>query len=236
MYNGYYSLFLFHIVYGVSELLDYQPTQTQYLLQTIAKYMKEKSLFLFVDPLSHQFCCEKERQIESFFIHSKSSFTCQQKGHCKVSVSRSILEPAIESYCSLLHLQINRDVKLSCHVWFCLLHKDHDMKEDTVSVMNTPSIDRILILTQLACIYPWNDSLHKYCHTNTWQLRDSSEDQNQAMYTRLFQNWSLYGGVLLLPYSMFFFFFLLLIIVSLLFLIFNPYHQHLLFFIIMTSI
>ena len=172
--------------------------------------MKEDSFFLFVDPISHQFCCEKERQIESFFLHSNSSFTCQQKGHCKVSVSRSILEPAITTYCSLLHLQINRDVKLSCHVWFCLLHKDCTTKDDSTIIINNPSTDRILILTQLACIYSWNEYLHQYCHTNTWQLRDSTEDQNHAIYTRLFHSWSIYGGVLLLPYSMFIIIFYLL--------------------------
>lgn len=162
------------------------------------------SYFFIVDPLSHQFCCEKEHQIQlSFTHHSSSSFVCSAKGHCKVSVSRSLLEPAIQSYCNLLHLQINRDIKLSCHVWFRLLHKTEETPSNQPSIQ--PNVEKVLILTQLPCVNEWKRKIRGSCQTNVWQLRDSTESENLALYNRIIDCWSKYGGILCIPYIVYFF-------------------------------
>lgn len=208
------------IVYGISELLDHQPNQTHTLLQTVASSLPINSNFFIVDPLSHQFCCEKEFQIQSSFTHHPtSSFVCSSKGHCKVSVSRSILEPAIQSYCNLLHLQINRDIKLSCHVWFQLLHKTSETPSNQPLIQS--NVEKVLILTQLPCVNEWKRKISGNCQTNVWQLRDSTESENLALYNRLIDCWSKYGGVLCIPYIVYSFIFIhyLVFILSVMFLI-----------------
>lgn len=182
----------------MSELLDFAPQQTASLLKTIATHLPERASFLVVDPLSHQFCCEKERHVQSVFMQQK--FTCEEEGHCKVSVTRSILEPFIQPFCSKLHLQINRDVKLSCHVWFKLLQKTG---YETPVVEHSVIPERVLVLTHLPCVNEWTHCLRATCQTNVWQLRDASDGSNNAMYQRLLQSWAQYGGVVCLPYSMY---------------------------------
>lgn len=184
-------------MYGVSELLDFEPSKTNKLLTTIGSSLPAHSSFLVVDPLSHQFCCEKERHLQSIFL--QQSFTCQKEGHTKVSVSRSILEPQILSFCTKLNLQINRDIKLSCHVWYKLFQKTSHATEISVS---TETPEKVLILTHLPCVNEWRARLRANCRTNVWQLRDSSDDSNSAMYSRLLANWNQFGGVFCIPYSM----------------------------------
>ena len=104
------------LVYGVSELLDYNSTHTQHLLSLLASTLPCNASLLIVDPVSHQFCCEKETLILRH-LSTSCHWHTSYRGHDKVSVSRSLLEPAITSYCQLLGLHINRDVKLSCHTW-----------------------------------------------------------------------------------------------------------------------
>lgn len=167
--------------------------------------MSPDCFFLCVDPLSHQFCCEKERCVQSIFLHS-GDVACKETGHWKISVSRSILEPFIQPYCNQLHLQINRDIKFSCHVWFQLLHKQSNVSPGHMSLepLQTPApIEKVLIFTQLPCIHIWVKRLRQTCHTNIWQLRDSSEDGNVALMNRLLHSWSQYGGVLCIPYTLF---------------------------------
>lgn len=188
------------LVYGVSELLDYDSIHTQHLLSLIASSLPCNASLLIVDPVSHQFCCEKETLILRQVSASGQWHICYQ-GHDKVSVSRSLLEPAIASYCQRLGLQINRDVKLSCHTWTLLLRKEANLDtqhQEKRICCSTKSISTILILTQSPCIWKWQWMLHHLTHTNIWYITDPS---NLAMMKRLVQSWQQFGGVLLLSYS-----------------------------------
>lgn len=188
------------LVYGVSELLDYDPTHTYHLLSLIASSLPQNASLLIVDPVSHQFCCEKETLILRQLSNS-SHWDITYRGHDKISVSRSLLEPAIASYCKLLGLQINRDVKLSCHTWTLLLRKEANIYEayEEKRVCCPPKIvSTVLILTQSPCICQWQSILRKRIHTNVWSVSDTS---NQPLMKRLVQSWQRFGGVLLLPYS-----------------------------------
>lgn len=89
------------LVYGVSELLDYNSTHTQHLLSLLASTLPCNASLLIVDPVSHQFCCEKETLILRH-LSTSCHWHTSYRGHDKVSVSRSLLEPAITSYCQLL--------------------------------------------------------------------------------------------------------------------------------------
>ena len=105
------------MVYGVSELLDSNLADTNRLLSVVASSLPPSSRFLVVDPISHQFCCEKEISVARCF----PSFKMAYRGHDKVSVSRQILEPLLAPLCTELGLEMSRDVKLSCHTWSLLL-------------------------------------------------------------------------------------------------------------------
>ena len=187
------------LVYGVSELLDYNSTHTQHLLSLIASTLPCNASLLIVDPVSHQFCCEKETLILRHLTAS-SHWHISYRGHDKVSVSRSLLEPAIASYCQLLGLQINRDVKLSCHTWTLLLRKEANLGADHQEkrICSSKSVSTVLILTQSPCIWQWQWMLRKKTHSNIWSISDPS---NLAMMKRLVQSWQQFGGALLLPYS-----------------------------------
>ena len=188
------------LVYGVSELLDYNSTHTQHLLSLLASTLPCNASLLIVDPVSHQFCCEKETLILRH-LSTSCHWHTSYRGHDKVSVSRSLLEPAITSYCQLLGLHINRDVKLSCHTWTLLLRKeanlDSDHQEKRICCSSKP-VSTVLILTQSPCIWQWQWMLRKKTHSNIWCISDPS---NLAMMKRLVQSWQQFGGVLLLPYS-----------------------------------
>ena len=151
---------------------------------------------MIVDPLSHEFCNEKEDIIKQT-LSIESSWSEEYHGYDKVSVTRSVLEPFIQPYCTSLHLQINRDIKFSCHTWTLLLRKQSAQIEPPIE---NPSICTTLILTQPPCIPEWSNQLRQHCRTNFWSAKDLS-NLYHALLLRLMHAWSQYGGVLCLPYS-----------------------------------
>lgn len=113
------------MVYGVSELLDSSLAETKRLLSVVASSLPPSSHFLVIDPISHQFCCEKEVSVMRCF----PSFKTIYRGHDKVSVSRQNLEPSLAPLCAELGLEMSRDVKLSCHTWSLLLRRGSEESE-----------------------------------------------------------------------------------------------------------
>ena len=113
------------MVYGVSELLDSSLDETKRLLSVVASSLPPSSHFLVIDPISHQFCCEKEVSVMRCF----PSFKTIYRGHDKVSVSRQNLEPSLAPLCGKLGLEMSRDVKLSCHTWSLLLRRGSEESE-----------------------------------------------------------------------------------------------------------
>ena len=113
------------MVYGVSELLDSSLDETKRLLSVVASSLPPSSHFLVIDPISHQFCCEKEVSVMRCF----PSFKTIYRGHDKVSVSRQNLEPSLAPLCAKLGLEMSRDVKLSCHTWSLLLRRGSEESE-----------------------------------------------------------------------------------------------------------
>ena len=206
------------MVYGISELLDYDMPNTECLLSQIAQSLPSKALLLIVDPVSHQFCCEKETLIRRHIENSSTTaWTMLYKQHDKVSVTRKLIEPQLKQYCDLLHLQIHRDVKLSCHTWTLLMQKEgghekeinqdnNDYTQTTskrvcLSTTPTPSFSTVLLLTQSPCISQWVDSLREQVHTNLWYPRDTATSLDQAIFGRLVHSWKRFGGILLIAYS-----------------------------------
>ena len=207
------------MVYGISELLDYDMPNTERLLSQIAQSLPPKTSLLIVDPVSHQFCCEKETLIRRHIENSSAmQWTILYKQHDKISVTRKLIEPQLKQYCDMLHLQIHRDVKLSCHTWTLLMQKQdraanaanqesNDYSQETskrVCLSPSPSpstYSTILLLTQSPCISQWVDSLREQVRTNLWYPRDTATSLDQAIFGRLVQSWKRFGGILLIAYS-----------------------------------
>ena len=248
------------MVYGFSELLDSFPEETLLMLHSLRDFLPEGCLFMVVDPLSHQFCCEKEMEVKMAMMSCEGERDKRKRcaewgvlyeGHDKVSVTRSVIEPFIDKMCATLNMQMNRDIKLSCHTW-CVVMKKGEGCVRSVSLPLSPSSlplspsslppspsslplspsslppspsslppspspltsspltatltttpTTTLILTQLPCIEDITRTLRSTLHTNLWLPRDCADDANRALYARLTSAWQLYGGVLVLPYTVF---------------------------------
>lgn len=186
------------LVYGISELLDFDEPKAKELLLFLAKELTIQSELLIVDPISLEFLNEKEQFIKDTLMLNVK-WDEQYHGHDKVSVSRSVIEPHIQSYCDSLHLLINRDIKYSCHTWTMYLskfsNKENPPKEYPIIMYNSS-----LILTQSVCIPDWVSKIRKVCRTNIWIIEDTSPS-NQATIDRLYRAWRRYGGVLCAPYT-----------------------------------
>ena len=233
------------MVYGFSELLDSFPEETLLMLHGLRDFLPEGCLFMVVDPLSHQFCCEKEMEMKMAMMSCEGERDKRKRcaewgvlyeGHDKVSVTRSVIEPFIGKMCATLNMQMNRDIKLSCHTW-CVVMKKGEGCVRSVSLPLSPSSlppspsslplspsslppspspltssplttltttpTTTLILTQLPCIEDITRTLRSTLHTNLWLPRDCADDANRALYARLTSAWQRYGGVLVLPYTVF---------------------------------
>ena len=240
------------MVYGFSELLDSFPEETLLMLHSLRDFLPEGCLFMVVDPLSHQFCCEKEMEMKMAMMSCEGERDKRKRcaewgvlyeGHDKVSVTRSVIEPFIGKMCATLNMQMNRDIKLSCHTW-CVVMKKGEGCVRSVSLPLSPSSlppspsslplspsslppspsplppspspltssplttltttpTTTLILTQLPCIEDITRTLRSTLHTNLWLPRDCADDANRALYARLTSAWQRYGGVLVLPYTVF---------------------------------
>ena len=247
------------MVYGFSELLDSFPEETLLMLHGLRDCLPEGCLFMVVDPLSHQFCCEKEMEVRMAMMSCEGERDKRRRcaewgvlyeGHDKVSVTRSVIEPFIGKMCATLNMQMNRDIKLSCHTW-CVVMKKGEGCVRSVSLPLSPSPlppspsslplspsslppspsslplspsslppspspltssplttltttpTTTLILTQLPCIEDITRTLRSTLHTNLWLPRDCADDANRALYARLTSAWQRYGGVLVLPYTVF---------------------------------
>ena len=240
------------MVYGFSELLDSFPEETLLMLHSLRDFLPEGCLFMVVDPLSHQFCCEKEMEVRMAMMSCEGERDKRRRcaewgvlyeGHDKVSVTRSVIEPFIGKMCATLNMQMNRDIKLSCHTW-CVVMKKGEGCVRSVSLPPSPSSlplspsslppspsslppspsplppssspltssplttltttpTTTLILTQLPCIEDITRTLRSTLHTNLWLPRDCADDANRALYARLTSAWQRYGGLLVLPYTVF---------------------------------
>ena len=247
------------MVYGFSELLDSFPEETLLMLHGLRDCLPEGCLFMVVDPLSHQFCCEKEMEVRMAMMSCEGERDKRRRcaewgvlyeGHDKVSVTRSVIEPFIGKMCATLNMQMNRDIKLSCHTW-CVVMKKGEGCVRSVSLPLSPSPlppspsslplspsslppspsslplspsslppspspltssplttltttpTTTLILTQLPCIEDITRTLRSTLHTNLWLPRDCADDANRALYARLTSAWQRYGGLLVLPYTVF---------------------------------
>lgn len=219
------------MVYGFSELLDSFPEETLLMLHGLRDCLPEGCLFMVVDPLSHQFCCEKEMEVRMAMMSCEGERDKRRRcaewgvlyeGHDKVSVTRSVIEPFIGKMCATLNMQMNRDIKLSCHTW-CVVMKKGEGCVRSVSLPLSPSSlppspspltssplttltttpTTTLILTQLPCIEDITRTLRSTLHTNLWLPRDCADDANRALYARLTSAWQRYGGLLVLPYTVF---------------------------------
>lgn len=240
------------MVYGFSELLDSFPEETLLMLHSLRDFLPEGCLFMVVDPLSHQFCCEKEMEVKMAMMSCEGERDKRKRcaewgvlyeGHDKVSVTRSVIEPFIGKMCATLNMQMNRDIKLSCHTWCVVMKKGEGCVRSvslplpsssrssslplspssltsspspltstlspltstlsplTATLTTTPTTT--LILTQLPCIEDITRTLRSTLHTNLWLPRDCADDANRALYARLTSAWQRYGGVLVLPYTVF---------------------------------
>ena len=230
------------MVYGFSELLDSFPEETLLMLHGLRDFLPEGCLFMVVDPLSHQFCCEKEMEVKMAMMSCEGERDKRKRcaewgvlyeGHDKVSVTRSVIEPFIGKMCATLNMQMNRDIKLSCHTWCVVMKKGEGCVRSvslplpsssrssslplspspltstpspltatlTATLTTTPTTT--LILTQLPCIEDITRTLRSTLHTNLWLPRDCADDANRALYARLTSAWQRYGGVLVLPYTVF---------------------------------
>ena len=198
------------IVYGISELLDFDEAHSLAFLHSLRDLLPEDCLFMVVDPLSHQFCCEKEIAVKRAMMGNGSvqreekrpkrvGWKLLYEGHDKVSVTRSILEPLIIKHCASLNMQINRDIKLSCHTWCVLLRKEGP--GDSIPPP-LPSPHTTLLLTQFPCIENIVATLRPL-HTNLWLPRDACDETNPTISDRLLRAWTQNGGVLCLPYTVF---------------------------------
>ena len=186
------------LVYGISELLDFDEPKAEELLFFLAKELTIQSELLIVDPISLEFLNEKEQFIKDTLIMN-AQWKEQYHGHDKVSVTRSVIEPYIQSYCNSLHLLINRDIKYSCHTWTMYLSKFSNERRPPQEYMCI-AYNCCLILTQSICIPDWVSRIRKACRTNIWTIEDASES-NQAIIDRLYRAWRRYGGVLCAPYT-----------------------------------
>ena len=196
---GTHSFPLYYVlVYGISELLDFDEPKAEELLFFLAKELTIQSELLIVDPISLEFLNEKEQFIKDALI-MYAQWNKQYHGHDKVSVSRSIIEPHIQSYCDSLHLLINRDIKYSCHTWTMYLSKYSNEERPPQEYLGI-GYDCSLIVTQCICIPDWVSRVRKACRTNIWIIEDASES-NQAIIDRLYRAWRRYGGVLFAPYT-----------------------------------
>ena len=181
-------------------MLDFDEPKTLSFLQFISKEMSVGARIMIVDPVSHEFCHEKEDIVKQT-LSQESCWNEEYHGNDKVSVTRSILEPFIQDYCTSLQMQINRDIKFSCHTWTLLLCKKSAHIEAQIEApIETPPICTTLILTQSSYISEWSNQLRQSCRTNFWGPRDLSY-LHHALIHRLVHAWSQYGGVLCLPYS-----------------------------------
>ena len=198
------------IVYGISELLDFDEAHSLAFLHSLRDLLPEDCLFMVVDPLSHQFCCEKEIAVKRAMMGNGSvqreekrpkrvGWKLLYEGHDKVSVTRSILEPLIIKHCASLNMQINRDIKLSCHTWCVLLRKEGP--GDSIPPP-LPSPHTTLLLTQFPCIENIVATLRPL-HTNLWLPCDACDETNPTISDRLLRAWMQNGGVLCLPYTVF---------------------------------
>lgn len=198
------------IVYGISELFDFDEANTLAFLHSLRDLLPEGCLFMVVDPLSHQFCCEKEIAVKramlcTFPVHhedkrlKRMGWKLLYEGHDKVSVSRLIIEPLIIKYCATLNMQINRDIKLSCHTWSVLLKKQA-AGDSIPPPLSSPFT--VLLLTQFPCITNIVATLRRL-RTNVWLPHDTCEESNPTLTNRLLQAWIQNGGVLCLPYTVF---------------------------------
>ena len=198
------------IVYGISELLDFDEAHSLAFLHSLRDLLPEDCLFMVVDPLSHQFCCEKEIAVKRAMMGNGSvqreekrpkrvGWKLLYEGHDKVSVTRSILEPLIIKHCTSLNMQINRDIKLSCHTWCVLLRKEGP--GDSIPPP-LPSPHTTLLLTQFPCIENIVATLRPL-HTNLWLPRDACDETTPTLSDRLLRAWTQNGGVLCLPYTVF---------------------------------
>ena len=197
MGNHSFSL-CYVLVYGISELLDFDEPKAQELLLFLAKELTIQSELLIVDPISLEFLNEKEQFIKDILMLNVT-WNEQYHGHDKVSVSRSVIEPHIQSYCDSLHLLINRDIKYSCHTWTMYLSKSSNKERYSQEYLYF-AYDCCLILTQCVCIPDWVSRIRKVCRTNIWIIEDTSPS-NQATIDRLYRAWRRYGGVLCAPYT-----------------------------------
>ena len=197
MGNHSFSL-CYVLVYGISELLDFDEPKAQELLLFLAKELTIQSELLIVDPISLEFLNEKEQFIKDILMLNVT-WKEQYHGHDKVSVSRSVIEPHIQSYCDSLHLLINRDIKYSCHTWTMYLSKSSNKERYSQEYLYF-AYDCCLILTQSVCIPDWVSRIRKVCRTNIWIIEDTSPS-NQATIDRLYRAWRRYGGVLCAPYT-----------------------------------
>lgn len=197
MGNHSFSL-CYVLVYGISELLDFDEPKAQELLLFLAKELTIQAELLIVDPISLEFLNEKEQFIKDILMLNVT-WKEQYHGHDKVSVSRSVIEPHIQSYCDSLHLLINRDIKYSCHTWTMYLSKSSNKERYSRECLYF-AYDCCLILTQSVCIPDWVSRIRKVCRTNIWIIEDTSAS-NQATIDRLYRAWRRYGGVLCAPYT-----------------------------------
>ena len=197
MGNHSFSL-CYVLVYGISELLDFDEPKAQELLLFLAKELTIQAELLIVDPISLEFLNEKEQFIKDILMLNVT-WKEQYHGHDKVSVSRSVIEPHIQSYCDSLHLLINRDIKYSCHTWTMYLSKSSNKERYSREYLYF-AYDCCLILTQSVCIPDWVSRIRKVCRTNIWIIEDTSPS-NQATIDRLYRAWRRYGGVLCAPYT-----------------------------------
>ena len=197
MGNHSFSL-CYVLVYGISELLDFDEPKAQELLLFLAKELTIQAELLIVDPISLEFLNEKEQFIKDILMLNVT-WNERYHGHDKVSVSRSVIEPHIQSYCDSLHLLINRDVKYSCHTWTMYLSKSSNKERYSQEYLYF-AYNCCLILTQSVCIPDWVSRIRKVCRTNIWIIEDTSPS-NQATIDRLYRAWRRYGGVLCAPYT-----------------------------------
>lgn len=186
------------LVYGISELLDFDEPRAQELLLFLANELTIQSELLIVDPISLEFLNEKEQFIKDTLIQD-AKWNEHYHGQDKVSVSRSVIEPYIQTYCDSLHLLINRDIKFSCHTWSMYLSKLSNEKKPLKEYAGF-AYDCCLIFTQSICIPDWVSRIRKACRTNIWTADDASAS-NQAIIDRLYRAWRRYGGVLCAPYT-----------------------------------
>ena len=195
---GKSSFYVAISVYGISELLDFDESHTVALLRFLSRELPINSELLIVDPVSLEFLNEKEALI-------KTVLSCDVEwnelfhGQDKVSVSRSIIEPYILTYCNSLHLLINRDIKFSCHTWAMYLSKQ-SAREESKDIRLDVNAPTCLILTQPICVPEWVSKLRAAIQTSVWTIDDVSA-QNRAMIDRLCKAWRRFGGILILPYA-----------------------------------